>query len=68
MEIGIKLQKLDLLLKLNSYDKNEYVNDEYRKLHSFLSFSLKNDKTFSNHCNTINKLLDLHIKKFSIEN
>jgi hypothetical protein len=68
MDIGKKLQKLDLLLKLNSYNKNEYFNDEYRKLHSFLSFSLKNEKIYSNQCNTINALIDLHIKKFSIEN
>jgi len=67
MDIGKKLQKLNLLLKVNSYNKNEHFNYEYRKLHSFLSFSLKNEKRYSQQSNTIDTLIDLHIKKFSIE-
>ena len=68
MDIGEKLQKLNLLLKLNSYNKYDHFNNEYRKLHSFLSFSLKNEKSYSQQSNTVNQLIDLHIKKFSIEN
>lgn len=68
IDIGKKLQKLTLLFRLNSYNKNCYMNEEYRKLRSFLSFSLKNDKIYAQQTDTINSLIDLHIKKFAIQN